>query len=412
MANLTATLVRNCKTPEGWRRYPAVIGKNGRVRPKWVSVRSREEFFPIGRYEIRKFVGKKTVYVPVGEDATDALLALQKEKQLLAAKNLLADVPSVQLIEEPGRQMLARQLKRFVTAAEDRGSTVAAPAYERTCEEFLLVTGKTFVDQITTDDITDYHKALRKRGMSDRTVHNHHMNVMSFLRYCGLDTKKLAKRAPRYEKTMPEIYEDEELGIFFASLTKPYDRLVFELFLKTGMREQEEMHIEWPDISQTAKVLQLRGKPHYEFKMKDHEQRAVPLEDELLERLKEYHKAHPKTRLIVGTKNGKPNTKLLALLKGCARRAGLNCGHCDSCRKRNECERWFLHRFRATYCTKLLRDGNDLRTVQQMMGHADLASTMRYLRPAENATTRASVNPIKWFDGGAADHPAAPTSAA
>jgi hypothetical protein len=32
MANLTAKLVRICKTPHGWRGYPAIIGKNGRVR--------------------------------------------------------------------------------------------------------------------------------------------------------------------------------------------------------------------------------------------------------------------------------------------------------------------------------------------------------------------------------------------
>ena len=33
MANLKAALVRYCKTPVGWRRYPAVIGKNGKVKP-------------------------------------------------------------------------------------------------------------------------------------------------------------------------------------------------------------------------------------------------------------------------------------------------------------------------------------------------------------------------------------------
>jgi hypothetical protein len=41
-----------------------------------------------------------------------------------------------------------------------------------------------------------------------------------------------------------------------------------------------------------------------------------------------------------------------------------------------------------TYCTQLLRSGLDLRTVQQMMGHSDIASTMRYLRPQEHTHTR------------------------
>jgi hypothetical protein len=43
MANLTAKLVRICKTPQGWRRYPAVIGKNGRVRPGYVMIGNSSE---------------------------------------------------------------------------------------------------------------------------------------------------------------------------------------------------------------------------------------------------------------------------------------------------------------------------------------------------------------------------------
>jgi len=40
-----------------------------------------------------------------------------------------------------------------------------------------------------------------------------------------------------------------------------------------------------------------------------------------------------------------------------------------------------LHKFRATFCTRALWGGIDLRTVQSWMGHVDLASTMRYLKP-------------------------------
>lgn len=412
MANLTAKLVRICKTPQGWRRYPAVIGKNGRLRPGYVMIGNSLEYFPVGRYEIRKFEGKKPVYKPVGEDATDALNALQKEKQLLAARHLLADVPTVQLVEEPGRAILSKQLQRFITAAKDRGATVAADAYQRCSEEFLLVTGKVYVDQIVADDLTDYHKALRKRGMSDRTVHNHHMNVTSFLRFCGLDIKKLAPRAPRYDKTMPEIYEDEELAVFFASLETLEDRVFFELLLQTGPREQEAMYLEWPDIKVTARTLHLHSKPKYGFKMKDHEERELPLSEELFDLLTQLRQRHPNSKLVFGTKNGKPNTKLLLLVKRRARRAGLNCASCDGCVSRQECERWFLHRFRATYCTKLLRSGMDLRTVQQMMGHSDLASTMRYLRPAENTHVQEKVNQINWYKGSAVSPPAVPQQTA
>jgi integrase len=396
LANLKAALVRYCKTPEGWRRYPAVIGKNGRVKPGFVTVKGQMVEYPIGRYEIRKFVGKKLVYLSAGEHAVDALQALLKETHLMAARDLLTDVQGVKLVEEAGRLQLAKQLRRFLEATFDRGSTVAADVYRLGCEEFLRVIGKTFVDQVTPEDLLIFQKALRKRGIGDRTIHNRHMSVMAFLRFCGVDTKKLAPRAPKYEKTMPQIFEDEDLKFFFASLKNPYDRVVFELLLKTGMRDQEAMHVEWTDISMSAKTLHLRAKPKYGFKLKDCEQRAMPLPDELMSLLKGYRKSHPNGNLILGGKNDRPPGKLLRLLKNCARRAGLNCGNCDACLGREECERWFLHRFRATYCTKLLRSGMDLRTVQQMMGHADLASTMRYLRPAENAETQTRINSISW----------------
>jgi site-specific recombinase XerD len=38
----------------------------------------------------------------------------------------------------------------------------------------------------------------------------------------------------------------------------------------------------------------------------------------------------------------------------------------------------------------------DLRTLQAMMGHSDLESTLRYLRPAENVQTQALINRMKW----------------
>jgi site-specific recombinase XerD len=66
------------------------------------------------------------------------------------------------------------------------------------------------------------------------------------------------------------------------------------------------------------------------------------------------------------------------------------------CHKLGECQEWTLHKFRRTYCTTLLRSGLDLRTVQAYMGHADLASTMRYLRPASSAEAQTRINAIQW----------------
>jgi integrase len=103
--------------------------------------------------------------------------------------------------------------------------------------------------------------------------------------------------------------------------------------------------------------------------------------------------------LIFGKRGGKedvPDGHLLRRLKGLAKDAGLNCGACSTCIEGEECERWFLHKFRATYITTLLRAGMDLRTVMKLSGHSDLASVMRYLRPAEGTEVQNRVNAIQW----------------
>jgi len=82
--------------------------------------------------------------------------------------------------------------------------------------------------------------------------------------------------------------------------------------------------------------------------------------------------------------------------KSVAWRAGLNCGLCDTgqghCAKGAHCHNWFLHKFRATFATMHLRAGVDLRTVQNWMGHKDLESTMRYLKPARDKEALRKVN--------------------
>jgi integrase len=145
--------------------------------------------------------------------------------------------------------------------------------------------------------------------------------------------------------------------------------------------------------------LKLQSKvKRWRFRIKDFEERELPLTDDLLERLMDYKRDHAGTTTLILPKEGKPDGHMLRTLKRQVRAVGLKCGKCDGCLvKARECENWYLHKFRSTYCTKLLRSGLDIRTVQQMMGHGDLASTMRYLRPAENEQTQALSNAMNWW---------------
>jgi integrase/recombinase XerD len=57
-------------------------------------------------------------------------------------------------------------------------------------------------------------------------------------------------------------------------------------------------------------------------------------------------------------------------------------------------DNFWLHKFRATFGNRCRWAGVDLRTVQQWLGHSDMESTMRYLKPSRSQQVREKVNEI------------------
>jgi len=90
------------------------------------------------------------VYAEAGEHAGDASAARDKAIHLLSARDSAA-AAGVKIEEAPGRLNLRRELNRFVAATRDRGSAVAAEVYQSAGEEFLLIVGKMFADELTAD---------------------------------------------------------------------------------------------------------------------------------------------------------------------------------------------------------------------------------------------------------------------
>jgi integrase len=399
LANTTVALMRRVKTDAGWRYYPAAYSGNGRVKPGVAVVAGQEVKHSIGHYALRYSKGSKLVFEPLKNVSPGEAEARRRKKE--AQLSLVVAAEKVDLkIEpvDPQRKSLNAQLQQFLSNTEARGSFEAAEVYKLACDEFLKVIGKRYVDEFIPEDVITFQRALAARGMSARTISNRHASLKAFLRFCELDTEELPK-PPRYDRTMPEVYTDKELAAFFKAVDTPRESLLFRVFVQTGVREQEAMHLEWRDVRLERKILSLQSKEkRWGFRLKDFEERELPLNDDLLERLSAYGADQVERSTLIFPKNAKPDGHMLRTLKQLVKAAGLNCGHCEGCLGENkECENWYLHKFRATYCTKLLRSGMDIRTVQAMMGHNDLASTMRYLRPAENEHTQARINAMSWW---------------
>ena len=397
MESKSVTLMIRYKDADGkWKRKPVARGANGRVKPDHAQIDGKAVAVKGGAYELRRIVVRQPVYVPAGKRAADADAQRARLERTTAAIEA-AKGTDVQVIAIPGRKTLKETAAAYISDAQGRNANEAAEQARLVSTEFIDLMrkrNKAYIDEIDRDDIFGFHAALRKRGCGDRTVANKHARLASWLRFGGID-KAILPPVPRYEEKLPTIYSSEQTKAILAA-ADPVMKICILLGLKTGLRDQELMHLEFRDINWKDKTLRVQSKEQWGFLPKTWEQREIPIPDDLVAELAAWQKTREGQELVLGTKNHKPNTKLLRTLKSMVHRAGLSCGRCKGCKEINECKEFTLHRLRRTYLTVLLRNGIDLRTVQAYAGHKDLASTMRYLRPATGTEAQAKLNAVAW----------------
>jgi integrase len=404
------TLMWKTKTQKGWRYFPAVFHmRHGdyEVKPGFVLDGGVEREYATGKYFLRSYEKGKKVYVPVdGCHPRDVAVALRLASQAatLVARQSKGTTEHASAVRHHQTKAngVPALLKDAAAAYVLHLESFTPPRMEaagaaRVClEEFREVTGVTYVSKITREHILSFAKALSGRGLAPRTVANKHDRVLAFLRFAKVTVPDLEKGdKPTYEQKAIDTYNDEQMEQLRAGADE-YMRLVIDMAQQLGLRMQEIQYAEWADLKGCMFTVQGKTRKGYTFAVKDKEARTVPVNDVLCARLAEWKKSRPGTVLILGTESDSPNRHLLRTLKRMVKRAGLNCETCEGCNCGEGCYNWTLHRFRRTYLTTLLRAGVDLKTVQKMAGHSDLASTQRYLDALNAESVQPVVNAIKW----------------
>jgi integrase len=394
MANRKATLTKLVKTPKGWRFCPVALHKNGNIKAVLVHGQEQPPNHSSGQYNIRTYIGSKMQYRAVGNDPVEAVRQWRLTQ-------LASDNPDLEIQSNvrAGEKTLAQFGKDFLDmkALEPHRSRDAGDLYRGIVEEFVPLVRRRYANEIKDADVLRYHRALRERGLTDRTASNRISGLLTFLRFCGIDTKTLLPRETKrkvcaYVKKEVETYTDEEIAALLA-VCKPYHCVVFSFLYQTGFRMQEAMYLEWSDIDFLGMTVRVKSKPELGFQPKDAEERSVPLVPALATLLRRWKQERSGTRYVLGSRSDLPNAKWLYALKRIARRNNLNCGNCGGCVSADKyCERWYLHKFRATYATKLLQSGVDVRTVSRLLGHSELSTTMKYLQPAKGQELQDKVN--------------------
>ena len=378
--NKVVKLTKRVQTSKGLRYCPVVIANNGRVKPDWVTVNCNQERHLEGAYYVEWCVGPKRVRLSAGKDAANASARRQrKESELNAVNNGAAIVPE----SGDGHRSVAASVADYLEETKLTKKPKTLAAYTTALAYFTESCHKLNLEEIERKDLLRFCAFLREdKEQAPRSCWNKFATVMSFLKANGIRGLAGKNDWPRYTEEEPEIYETEELDKLFAKCDAE-ERLWFEFFMMTGEREQEVMYTYWSDVNFAASTVKVSHKPDAGWTPKAYKEREIPIPTKLLKSLKAWKaKASKDCAFVFPTGGCRPKLDFLDCLKAVATRAKL------------DADGFWLHKFRSTFATRNLWAGVDLRTVQQWLGHSDIESTMRYLKPSRSQQTREKVNVV------------------
>jgi integrase len=266
--------------------------------------------------------------------------------------------------------------------------------YEQALTLFRSVAKAQYASEVTERDITNFTDLLKGKEYSRKSIAMRYTIVRGFLASHGVVLDKLIDSATHRKlssKPEPhtEPYTQQELDKLMAASTRYY-QMVWTLLLSTGMRMSEAMHLTWLNVdfvkNEINVVVEQRinrmnhGKSVVvKFATKTKRGRKVPMFPSLRVALQAWREQNPRIIYVVGTRSDLPNNHWLRYVKLFAREACLNCGVCDGCAEKNECEKFYLHKFRHTFAHRCLDNGCTIHQVSKWLGHHDLSITSVYL---------------------------------
>jgi integrase/recombinase XerC len=278
-------------------------------------------------------------------------------------------------------------IRAFITflRAEQRASPETFRNYAsdlRQLSTFLLarrlVSAPIHPASISTEAVRAYLQWLDQRGAKAASLARKLAAVRSFYRYLtrhGLvgHNPVAGMRTPKQPKSLPRVLTKDDADALMTfpaeqSLASLRDRALLETLYSTGARVSELVALDVEDVHESEGLVRLRGKGRKE--------RIVPIGEVALDALGRYRMSLPVSRagnvsqpLFLNQRGGRLTTRSVArIVTRYSRRLA---GGAVS-----------PHTLRHSFATHLLDEGADLRSIQEMLGHASLSTTQRYTHVA------------------------------
>lgn len=253
-------------------------------------------------------------------------------------------------------------------------------SYQRDLAQYLAFLEKEQISEWSAIDrftVLDFLQQLQKEGKSSATIARMVSSLRRFHqflrqeRYTDQDPMQHID-SPKKQQKLPDTLDLQEVERLIETpdtntVLGIRDRAILELMYATGVRVSELIGIKLNDIHLTMGLLQTLGKGDKE--------RIVPLGDYAIDWIQRYldearphlTRKHPEEDHLFVNNHGTGLSRqgIWKNLKTLVRTAGIT-------------KNVTPHTLRHSFATHLLENGADLRTVQELLGHADISTTQIY----------------------------------
>ncbi len=260
----------------------------------------------------------------------------------------------------------------------ERGRSLnTVKSYERDLRKFFTFLSDNTKEalEFKKEDILAFVSYLRDNDFESSSISRMLSSIRMFCRYIVVEGIRRENPSeilqnPRGWKRLPKALSIEDIMRLLKSIKDTQmaerDQVIFELMYASGLRVSELTELRVEDVNLEAGFLRVIGKGGRE--------RVVPLSEHTVESIKNYL-INVRPRFLKGksvpylfvSKRGSRLTRqrIWQSLKEYARKAGVELSP---------------HVIRHSFATHLLEGGADLRSVQKMLGHADISTTQIYTK--------------------------------
>ncbi len=269
-------------------------------------------------------------------------------------------------------------LDRFAQSLKARGSPQTEARYVRACESLIAAADTAPLSQLKRHDIQRALAKLHAGGLAPRTLAVTLSAWRSWFRYLAKTDASInltvftGLKAPKAPKRLPNTLTETEAVRLVAppdtektSPTSARDQAMFEVLYGCGIRIGELIGLDIGDVDLVSGEIRVFGKGRKE--------RVAPLGAPACNAIAAWllERAHnggdaPEVALFLGARGERISAPVVRrALKSRARERGIS-------------SHVYPHRLRHSFASHVLQSSGDLRAVQELMGHASIASTQVY----------------------------------